>query len=620
MATKPGILTDWPWTPLGRFKYVILAPWAIHSTYSFIVKGKSERSLSLFLIFPFLLWRMLHNQIWISLSRYWTARGKSSIVDKSIEFEQVDRESNWDDQILFNGALFYLASKTLTQAENLPLWRTDGVIMTILLHSGPVEFLYYWLHRALHHHYLYSRYHSHHHSSIATEPITSVIHPFAKHVAYFALFSIPMLTAILTDTASIASIAGYLTYIDFMNNMGHCNHELIPKWLFFIFPPLKYLMYTPSFHSLHHTQFRTNYSLFMPLYDYIYSTMDKSIDELYEISLKREAELPDVVHLTHLATPESIYHLRLGFASLASKPYTSKWYFSLIWPVTLWSMMLNWLYGRTFIVERYRFNKLRLQSWVIPKYRIQYFLQYQNETINSLIEEAILEAEERGTKVLSLGLLNQGEELNRYGELYVERYPKLNVKVVDGSSLAVAVLLNSIPRGTTQVVLRGKLTKVAYALAFTLCQRGVKVLTILEDEFLKLHKSFNTKSKSNLIFSVSYSQKIWLVGDGLDEEEQLKAPKETLFIPFSQFSPKKLRKDCYYHSPPAMVTPRSLENMHSCENWLPRRVMSAWRIAGIVHALEGWNEHECGYTMSNVEKVWQASLQHGFQPLLPPTE
>jgi aldehyde decarbonylase len=56
------------------------------------------------------------------------------------------------------------------------------------------------------------------------------------------------------------------------------------------------------------------------------------------------------------------------------------------------------------------------------------------------------------------------------------------------------------------------------------------------------------------------------------------------------------------------------------QNWLPRRVMSAWRIAGIVHALEGWNEHECGYTMSNIEKVWQASLRHGFQPLVFPTE
>lgn len=50
------------------------------------------------------------------------------------------------------------------------------------------------------------------------------------------------------------------------------------------------------------------------------------------------------------------------------------------------------------------------------------------------------------------------------------------------------------------------------------------------------------------------------------------------------------------------------------QNWLPRRVMSAWRIAGILHALEGWNEHECGDQIFNVEKVWEASLRHGFVP------
>ena len=64
-----------------------------------------------------------------------------------------------------------------------------------------------------------------------------------------------------------------------------------------------------------------------------------------------------------------------------------------------------------------------------------------------------------------------------------------------------------------------------------------------------------------------------------------------------------------------MAAPESLENVDSCENWLPRRVMSAWRVAGIVHALEGWDEHECGYTMSDIDKVWQASIQHGFKPL-----
>ncbi|KAK9193151.1 hypothetical protein WN944_003848 [Citrus x changshan-huyou] len=75
--------------------YMVLAPWIIHSTYSSMVKDEKERDLLNFLIFPFLLWRMLHNQIWISLSRYRTANGSNRIVDKSIEFEQVERERNW---------------------------------------------------------------------------------------------------------------------------------------------------------------------------------------------------------------------------------------------------------------------------------------------------------------------------------------------------------------------------------------------------------------------------------------------------------------------------------------------------------------------------------------------
>ena len=119
---------------------------------------------------------------------------------------------------------------------------------------------------------------------------------------------------------------------------------------------------------MHHTQFRTNYSLFMPVYDYIYGTVDKVTDPLYETSLNKEEEVSHVVQLSHLTTADSIYHLRFGLASLASRPHTSKWYFSLIWPMTLLFTMLNWIYGRTFVVERNRFNNLNLQTWVIPKY------------------------------------------------------------------------------------------------------------------------------------------------------------------------------------------------------------------------------------------------------------
>ncbi|XP_024993157.1 protein ECERIFERUM 1-like [Cynara cardunculus var. scolymus] len=614
MAATPGLLTNWPWKPLGSFKYVLLTPWVVKSVYDYMIADVNEKDITAVVIFPFLLTRMLHNQIWISVSRYKTTKGKNRIVDKTIEFEQVDRETDWDDQIIFNGFLFYVVYYTREEVKYLPLWRLDGVIIVILLHIGVVEFLYYWLHRTLHHHFLYNRYHSHHHSSVVTEPITSVIHPFAEHMAYFALFAIPLTTISLTRTASLAAFGGYVTFIDIMNNMGHCNFELIPKSVFAIFPPLKYIMYTPSYHSLHHTQFRTNYSLFMPLYDYIYGTMDKSTDILYEKSLCRKEESPNVVHLTHLTTLDSVYHMRLGFASLASKPHTcSKWYLWILWPVTIWSMLITWIYGKTFVVERNVFKNLKLQTWAIPKYRIQYLIEWQREAINGLIEAAILEAEGKGIKVLGLGLLNQGETLNRSGEFFVRRNPGLKVRVVDGSSLVVAVVLNSIPAGTTEVVFRGNFNKVASYLALALCRRGIKVGISQKDHYQMLKSKLkSTDDQEKLFLSQTYSHKIWVVGDGVSKEEQMKASKGTLIIPYSQFPPKKVCKDCFYYTTPSMLAPNYLENVDSCENWLPRRVMSAWRIAGIVHGLEGWNVNECGNQIFDIDKVWEAALRHGF--------
>ncbi|KAL1172801.1 hypothetical protein V6Z11_A05G373300 [Gossypium hirsutum] len=406
----------------------------------------------------------------------------------------------------------------------------------------------------------------------------AVIHPFAEHIAYFLLFAIPVFTMVLTGAVSVIALAAYVTYLDFMNNMGHSNFELIPNWLFTLLLPLKYIIYTPSFHSPHHVQFKTYYSLFMPFYDYIYGTMDKSSDILYEKSLRRKEESPHVAHLTHLATPESINHLRLGFAPFAFKPYTpSTWHMWFFWPVTPCSMMLTWIYCSTFVVERYRFHNIRLQTSAIPKYNIQL-----KQSINNLIEEAILE------------------------------HPQLKVKLVDGSSLAVTVVLNSIPKGTTQVVLRGKLTKVACALAFALCQKRIQVFVLHEDEYEKLDKLLGTKSEGKLVLSKSYTCKTWLVRDGLSEVEQRKASKRTLFIPFSQFPPKQLRTDCFYHTTLmqyyhtlAMQIPLAFENVDSCE--LSRRVMSIWCIAGLVHALEGWEEHKCGYTTSNIEKLLRFS-------------
>ncbi|MQM13893.1 hypothetical protein Taro_046820 [Colocasia esculenta] len=636
MAANPGFFTAWPWQRLGNFKYLLLAPFVGRSVYRFVNRENGKVDLANLVVIPILLVRVAHSLFWISWARFQTARSKRRIVNKSIDFEQVDRERNWDDQILMTALLLYLGNMFLPGATYVPWWNTWGVVLTALLHAGPVEFLYYWFHRALHHHYLYSRYHSHHHASIVTEPITAVIHPFAEEFAYFLLFAIPITTTVFSGCISVASVAGYLLYIDFMNYLGHCNFELVPKWLFRVFPPLKYLMYTPTFHSLHHTQFRTNYSLFIPLYDYIYGTTDKSSDDLYESASNGKEEMVDIVHLTHPTTLESLYHLRLGLASLASKPYTSRWYVWAMWPFTFLSLLLSRISGSTFVVEKNRLKSLTMQTWAIPRFSFQYKFSWERDTINELIEKAVLQADEQGVKVMSLGLLNQGEEINGLGELYVRKHPKLRIRIVDGSTLAAAAVIQSIPEGTEEVLLRGKLSKVAFIVATALCQKSIQVVTVKREEFEKLKLRLPTSFGSCLVLSNSYTPKassseilqivklsclppqIWLVGDGLSAEEQGRAVKGTCFIPFSQFPTKKTRTDCVYYSTPAMVIPKEFENMHACENWLPRRVMSACRVAGIVHALEGWKEHETGNVVLDVEDVWCAALSHGFLPLPSP--
>ncbi|XP_074577224.1 very-long-chain aldehyde decarbonylase GL1-6-like [Curcuma longa] len=613
MATQPGPLTQWPWQKLGNMKYLLLAPLLAHSVRNFMVRKPGERVTLDPLIFPTLLLRLLLGQLWITVSRLKTASGKHRIVDKSLEFEQVDRERNWDDQIILTALLLYMANLFIPGFPHSPWWDSKGVLLLAAVHAGPVEFLYYWFHRALHHHYLYSRYHSHHHSSIVTEPITSVIHPFAEVLVYFLLFLIPVAALVLTGTASFAAEFGYLIYIDFMNYMGHCNFEMVPKWLFNAFPPLKYFMYTPSFHSLHHTKFRTNYSLFMPIYDYIYGTMDESSEELYEKSLTKKEEIVDVVHLTHLTTLQSVYHSRIGFASLASKPYGNQFYLWILFPFSYALVFAASIFETTITVERNKFKKVHMETWLVPRFTFQYLSAIGKEKINDMIENSILEADKMGTKVISLGLLNQDDELNGYGKLYVKRNPMLKVKIVDGTNLATAVLLNHIPEETSSVLV-GRVSKLALSLCLALSRKGIKVEVDDKEKYSILKQKMAPELESLSVSPGRCESEIWLCGNETSEKELQKARGGTHFIPISQFPLKTTRGDCFCHCTPAMLAPKAYENLHACENWLPRRVMSAWRVAGIVHALEGWDTHECGDMVTNADRVWRAALAHGFLP------
>lgn len=109
----------------------------------------------------------------------------------------------------------------------------------------------------------------------------------------------------------------------------------------------------------------------MPFYDYLYGTLDKSSDDLYERTLHGREERPDVVHLTHLTTPESIFHLRLGFASVASTPLASKLYLKAVSALAYPLVALTSTFGRTFRSDTNRLEKLDIETWVIPRYSSQ---------------------------------------------------------------------------------------------------------------------------------------------------------------------------------------------------------------------------------------------------------
>lgn len=155
-----------------------------------------------------------------------------------------------------------------------------GYLSLFLLHVFVVEPIYYFFHRLLHVGRFYKKHHLLHHKSTVTAPNTSYAFTVTERLMYTILFSIPL---VLTSALGLLSLQGLVLYIvifDLLNIVGHTNVEFFPKkfnrsWF-------SYLIYTPSFHSQHHTKFTKNYSLFMPIYDYLFGTLSATTPDVFD--------------------------------------------------------------------------------------------------------------------------------------------------------------------------------------------------------------------------------------------------------------------------------------------------------------------------------------------------
>ncbi|KAK1323729.1 Protein ECERIFERUM 3 [Acorus calamus] len=614
-------LSTWPLKNFGVFKYVLYGPLVARALYTGHNSTTTTNLWCLRILIICALRGLVH-QLWFSFSSMLFLTRKRRIIKQGVDFKQIDIEWDWDDFIMLQALLASIAFLSFPSLWDLPLWNLKGFVYAVVLHMGVSEPLYYCMHRFFHTDHLFKHYHSLHHSSSVPQSFTAGSATPLEHLMLFVVMGIPVLGANLMGSGSVALIYGYVLVFDFLRCMGHSNVEVLPHALFQAVPFLRFLIYTPTYHSLHHTEKDTNFCLFMPLYDALGNTLNKKTWELHKhISSVGDNRVPDFVFLAHVVDVISSMHAPYVIRSIASLPYTANLLLLPIWPGACLMMLLMWAYSKPFLHCFYNLRGFLFQTWAVPRYGFQYFLPFAREGINKQIELAILRADKMGVKVLSLAALNKNESLNGGGTLFIEKHPDLRVRVVHGNTLTAAVILNELPKEVKEVFLTGSTSKLGRAIALYLCRKKIRVLmlTLSTERLQKIQKEAPLECQQYIVQVTKYQAaqncKTWIVGKWITPREQNWAPPGTHFHQFVVPPIFRFRRDCTYGNLAAMTLPQDVQGLGSCEYTLERGVVHACHAGGVVHFLEGYTHHEVGaIDVDRIDVVWEAALKHGLRP------
>lgn len=660
MATKPGYLYHWPWEKMGNYKYTLLAPLAAGHLPLWIAAPLGighMRGSEMQAYFDFILGITLvrYAVMWLFqlASRYDAISKRTRIQDQDFGFEQVDQEDDWDNVHLSNClafcALYFVPVTILAQRHSdFPLFDWRGFAMAAVIHAGPVEFIYYWFHRALHTGYLWKSYHSHHHSSYVTEPISGNSHPLFENTCYMALFSLALVVPWYNGVASIGLFYVYAAWFDFMNALGHCNFEFLPR--FVTQAPMKYFLYTPSFHSLHHSRVHTNYCLFMPYCDFIFGTVHDLTETTYDHAIRGDAlgninsaanSAPDAVFLIHGGL--SIHTFQMPFVSRSQNAHPMK---ASILNIAL-SMILDntilalsravgfhsWLGKKTFrfsqaTLARGKPNQVRTATWAFFMDGKDYMTRNLNQRkeIALNIENAVLDADRRGVRVTGLGALNKAHWINHGGDDILKHHPHLRTRVVHGNTMTAAAVYASVPRGTTDCVMTGCTSKVGRALAIKLALDGctVHMITASAERFLELQNEVRVMDEvaarrlvhqTKLDAPACRQAPVWIIGKWMQNREQKHIPKGGVVLNYCFPPPPALRHDVTYVACASLqIDAKVVTGVHATTADLERNTWYACNCGTVVHALEGWTHHEVGAVdVSQIDVCWKAAQKYGFR-------
>uniref|UniRef100_A0A0D9WSR1 aldehyde oxygenase (deformylating) n=1 Tax=Leersia perrieri TaxID=77586 RepID=A0A0D9WSR1_9ORYZ len=620
-----SLLSSWPWAFLGSYKYLLYGPVVGKVVQEWREQGWAAMGSSWCVhLIVLLALRSLTYQLWFSYGNMLFFTRRRRVVDQGVDFHQIDTEWDWDNMVIMQTLIAAaLVSSPIFPATS-DLWLLDprGWAIALLLHVAFSEPAFYWAHRALHRDPLFSQYHSKHHTFPVTQALTAgFITPLESLILTVAAW-VPLAGAFLAGYGSVSLVYGHILLFDYLRSMGYSNVEVISHKKFEDYPSLRYLIYTPSYLSLHHREKDCNFCLFMPLFDALGGTLNSKAWKLQkEVDLGKNHRVPDFVFLVHVVDVVSSMHVPFAFRACSSLPFAAHPVLLPLWPVAFGFMVLQWFCSKTFTVSFYKLRGRLHQTWSVPRYGFQYFIPSAKKGINELIELAILRADKMGVKVLSLAALNKNEALNGGGTLFVSKHPNLRVRVVHGNTLTAAVILNEIPSNVTEVFLTGATSKLGRAIALYLCRKKIKVLmlTLSTERFMNIQKEAPAEFQQYLVQVTKYQAaqqcKTWIVGKWLSPREQRWAPAGTHFHQFVVPPIIGFRRDCTYGKLAAMRLPKDVEGLGTCEYTMGRGVVHACHAGGVVHFLEGWEHHEVGaIDVDRIDVVWNAALKHGLTP------
>lgn len=625
MAAKAPPLAAWPWQWAEAYKYLLYCPLGVQVIYKYY-HGESVLSNTFFHILLLSALRSLVYEGWHVVSRSHFFFKTRRIRCEQVEFEQVDREFDWDNYVILQALIAALCAQTWAPGfvGGSPCFHLKGALSLMLLHMGPAELLYYCIHRAFHRNgSLYGGYHYLHHLSTRPEPSTAGTATFLEHLLLTLVMALPLAGIIAGKAASLGLFYAYVLSFDFMRFMIHSNVEVIPLSPFKKLPLLRYILITPTYHSLHHTHECGNYCLFLPFYDFLGGTLIPSSFKSHEdmIRVGKEVVVPDSVFVPHGVDLVSALHTGVLGRTFSAHPREgAKWYAQLCTPVVFVGLWMSWVWGRAYTIAQYSLHGVTHQTWTLPLIGFQYFLPNAFVKINKMLEQTILEADRMGVKVITLGALNKNEAMNGGGLLFVKKLKDLKVRVCHGNTLTTAVLLHELPENVTEIFLTGSTSKIGKAIALYLCRKHVRVLmlTASQERFDMVVNEAPKDCQQYLVRATKYQAgqncKTWIIGKWAGLSAQKLAPAGTRFHQFTLPPILHFRRDCFYNDSVGIRLPDKLvRGVNTCEHTMPRYVVHACHAGGLVHALEGWQHHEVGpVDVDQLDVVWEAAKRHGL--------